>query len=301
MSQKTDSRFYKAKEENSLTLIEECLDHIYNVRKRSLAQKKAQATSLMEKRKQDLDPVNSPLMRVRPTIVPFEEDEDDEDHEERSKLASELSAKLKTPATFTTAKRAVAHEPSHRKPASAQALLEEFMEVFKQIIQDAEEDDELEEDCDRLTDRYFTNGLDLLPSSKEVTEAKRKIAELIEDLASGNIAKHKPTERRVQDMDFDIKESSSVMKRPKSVQFKDPSPQTSSSPEQSNKIPASTTNPALDKAQAEKLRIKQQYENYMKMKRRNDQHRDAQKIKEMEEFNNDIKNVLASIGPTSPT
>lgn len=311
--ERSESRIYGAKQETTLSMIEDCLDHIYTVRKRALKHKQVKNNQNIQQRKQELEgsALHSPLVQVRGRPLHMADPEDDEDDKDRHELVKEMSVKLKTPSAIAPAppapKALHAKGASKKTPLDAQTLLDDFLKVFNVMVDEAEDDDELDDDCDMLTEKYFTNGLDLLPAGPEVSAAKKKISALIEDLASGDLEKHrraKAAERTVVVVDEEGV-------RKKAVTFKDPTPvssPTAPAPEAPVNQEALTqvSSKSVDKGAAEKARIKAQYESYMKMKRRSDQvkdskekEKDAQKIREYEQLNDDIKNILQTMQPAT--
>lgn len=304
----SDSRPYKAREETTLSLIEDCLNQIYTVRKRSLLQRKAHHNTVMQNRRMELDsPVHSPTGKGRPVILPFGEEEPDYDAEERGKLVKDLSSKFKAPSAIAQPPiKARMADPIKKPSQNPQAILDNFLATFKEIVSKAEPDDEFDAECEQLTEQFFTDGLDLLPPSAQVSEIRKKISVMIEDLASGDIEKHRemalqtvpPSQQQQQQAPL-----KPALKKSKSVQFIDAKSSPLASEEGGDVEdvrPAASSAAPVDKGAAEKQRIKQQYENYMKLKRKNDQHKDSQRIKEYESLNEDIKTVLQSIQAPNP-
>lgn len=366
MSKKVnDNDLYHGKQETTLGLVEECLEHIYTIRRRALQHRKAHNESLVNQRRQELtdSPIHSPLVKLRRNSSsslllskgPEQDMQEEEESQERQKLVRQLSTKLKGPAAVVAppppSSKMFAMKGGFQKKTTpvqdAQALLAEFMKEFEALVEEAEEDDEFEEDCDRLTERFFTEGLDRLPSCAEVTTVKKKISAMIEDLASGNVLPYrkKSEEKRLKQQQEEAEEEAKKkatnntatagrppLKKVKSVTFMgidDDDDKDGKASSSKRKSGGSVSDPALDvseassqrgpktkvnnndvtdnkssydRVQTEKERIKNQYEAYMKLKRRNDQQKESEKVVEYERLNEEIKGVLQTIqSPSLPS
>eukprot|EP01039_Chlorochromonas_danica_P009831 gene9833-10874_t len=364
MSKKvTDNDLYHGKQETTLSLVEDCLEHIYSIRRRALQHRKVHNENLVNQRRQELtdSPIHSPLVKLRRNSSsslllskgPEQDIQEEEESQERQKLVRQLSTKLKGPAavvapppptskTFTMKGGGGFFQKKTTPVQDAQALLADFMKEFEALVEDAEEDDEFEEDCDRLTERFFTEGLDRLPSCAEVTTVKKKISAMIEDLASGNVLpyrkkaeekrmKQQQQEEEAEEEDKKKKAANNTattgrppLKKVKSVTFmgiddddngrpssnkrksgssvSDPALVVVSEPSPSGPKTSSVNNndvtgnkSSYDRVQTEKERIKNQYEAYMKLKRRNDQQKESEKVGEYERLNEEIKGVLQTL------
>jgi hypothetical protein len=332
-------RFHYGRQENTLDLIEEALNHIYTVRKRALAQRANQHQNVVEQRKQEADSTSilSPISRGRrPTLSSFSADKDDEEDKEKAELVSQLSTKLKAPNITAPPPPNMNLPPraERKKKLDPNKLLEEFLSEYYTYVEKTLRDDrDVDEDTEFLTEKYFTNGLDNIPSSSEVNSIKKKISAHIEDLGSGNTYILKKFLRTYQLANSNATNTTSTTttttdsnilsdesagsanatttagensvnyldaalssKKSKSVTFSDQSDTGNSSSNNSN----SKTNKSMsnaERAAAEKQRIKQQYENYMKLKRKNDMQ--DQKVKEYESLNEDIRSIINSIQHTA--
>lgn len=303
---------YQDKAENSIDLIEDCLDQIYRVRRRSLQVRINLSKADLEKSVADAQKALSPAKSANILDV-------DNSDEENEALAVELSQRLKTPSSIPpntfSAKPALVKVPSFSKKKKEEKLpspaefYDDFIRdynIFIKRAQTAEEpldEDEMEDECELLTEKFFTRGLDLLPGSAEVTNIKKKISAHLEELASGVFKKIPEVNKPVQIgssssasaeiMDDKTKELPPSPLKKKAVKFHE-----GESSEQAESVDESSkprTKAPLDKAAAEKQRIKQQYEAYMKLKRKTEVHPDNSKVKEYEDLSSEIQNLIGTI------
>jgi hypothetical protein len=300
---------YKKKTENTLDLIEECLDQIYNVRKHCLQQRVEHNATVLQR--QNAAEYIHNMSHTTSGKSKYLAEEDDYE----TLTTKELCTQLKTPSALAlppVSKQSVliSTKTAFTDPKS---VLVHFNQEYKIMSVKARDDDELDDDCDYLTDKYFTHGLDLLPTSAETTSVKKHIAMMIEDMARGNANKHYPqaTEKennskvpalqcnatqykiaantKSNEQIVEVQLPPSPLKKAKSVTFIECNA--------NHQVASSGVNDEKqkDRGMAEKERIKQQYEQYMKLKRRNEYKKDGVKMKEYEELNSDIQRALNSM------
>lgn len=231
--------------ETTLDLVESCLQDVYRIRKSSLITRSKQYREKMVRQQSDVTPLVQKVFDKSLMV----EDEDENADEESVKLMEFMSKTI---------------SKSTSNP-DLEAVFNEFCEELKSLNtsnNNLADEEELESACTYLIEKYFTDNLDKLPPSSELSVIKRKISSAIEELAAGNFAKHKNTTANVKD----------------TAEF---------SPQPFNRGPKSM--------ESEQRNIKKQYESYMLLRKKAQNNSEASTIEEYEKLNSEIKNVLSSI------
>jgi hypothetical protein len=160
--------------------------------------------------------------------------------------------------------------------------------------------------CDHLIDKYLANSLDILDSSATISQVRKDISHAVEQFASegtlpAGVLSYKLA---VQEESKDKKGAAGAAVKggkgaantgaaagkggKKSVVFgQDPSD-----------TKAKGTAPLAAKpsgSEAEKTKIRQQYEQFMKLKKKNEDHPDEAKIAECQNLNDDIQSLLSTL------
>ena len=146
--------------------------------------------------------------------------------------------------------------------------------------------------ADYFSEKYLSKALDKLQPSKVVSEVRKKVSSVIEEFASmdGKMDKHWPAKV----FNYTIPgQTEAALLGGVTASEEDPV-----APGMDSRGPAGHQRRRAMVQEDEKKKMKQQYEQYMKMKQQNDTHPDQSKAKEMESHLDDIKSLLSSISTT---
>jgi hypothetical protein len=231
----------------------------------------------------------------------------------------------------TTSTSASAFTPieAQKEDLEAAAIFQDFKSELqswwsKNAI--ARKSQESRADCaDFLTDKYMCKRLDPLPSSKIVSQIRKEISTVIELFASSEHLDNKFIDEVFLSKDSIAKDLDSILSSSSSASLKTnpygkanilqsvESLNTPTAPNPSKKlaiaggqsISSGKVNKEKEKEKnskdAEKTKIKDQYEAYMKMKKDAETHQDNLKAKQMETHLDDIRSLLSSITQTTTT
>lgn len=242
-----------------MDLIESCLDNIYKARK---AQLMARTRKYNRKLAQQSNRVHSPQKKaLKKYTLNVDGDDDIDDEVMIKQLTSKFIAPPVAPIDYSNSS-SKANDLSDIEP---QIIFEQFYADFEaatSVEQGASNmaEEQVEEICNSLIEKYLSNGLDLVPQTQEVCLIKQSISKMIEEFATAVL-------------------SHGVEKVPKK---KDSDGMT-------------LQNRQSQKEEMERDKIRKQYESYLKIKKRNDDHPDHSRIKDYESLNSDIKAVLDSM------
>ena len=181
--------------------------------------------------------------------------------------------------------------------------------------------------CDHLTDKYLANSLDVLDSSAVVSQVRKLISHAVEQFASegtlpADVTAHF-TETEAKGSTHDKKSNfvvkSEGMKNMKGTAVKSNGGSSTSSTSSNKKsigfaesvakpagsgvskvlsTDAAVAAAATAKSELEKAKIKAQYQQFMKLRKKNEEHPDAGKAAELSDLNDDIQALLSSIQKT---
>jgi hypothetical protein len=266
---------------NSLDTIESCLDQIYRIRKKALAQRTKYNQQTLIRRH---DYATQTFNNVRKFTTPSDNRQleakgmYDESLEEEEKAVKDIVS------TFPTV--APAQKQTILTPDKLSVIKDNFeQDVQKKRTMFMNQDPanrDMETVVNELIDTYLSRNLDRVQQTTEVGNLKKFIALGIEELA---IALEEADEASV----IVEKSSTTDPKQPKSTQAKGQSP----SHKASIAATAIKEHDALDKKAQEKLKVKQQYEQYMKTKQRVE--KQSQEVSQRESLSVEIALVIDSI------
>eukprot|EP01040_Poterioochromonas_malhamensis_P004621 gene4621-4952_t len=373
--------------ESTLDLLESCLQNIYRIRTNSLMARSKEYKETFRRQQSEVNPL---VQKV--TEVTKGNPEEEEEAHLIQQLALKLpKPHIPSPPKASTIEKEKKKKPINDESnkastdeyeKQAQAMYEEFVTEFQDIQAELqqfraslakrkksgsedENDDEEDEDadaeeekieqlCNYLIDKYL-DKLDTFPASVEVSNIKRSISSMVEELASSQLSSLPPSsaasskrastastkgESRVGSSEGgeSMKEVKGILKT-KKVSFNDdkviapttepPATKIGSKPiapssnalgmkanssnesvKPSNdhkkktagesKAVSNTTKPNKDtepvsKEEAERKKIREQYEKFMNLKKNVVNHEDNSKIEEYEKLNQEIQDVLSSV------
>lgn len=375
--------------ESTLDLLESCLQNIYRIRTNSLMARSKEYKETFRRQQSEVNPLVQKVTEVT---------KGNPEEEEEAHLIQQLALKLPKPhipsppkaSTIEKEKKKKTRDESSKSSTDeyekqAQVMYEEFVTEFQDIQAELqqfraslakrkksgsedENDDEEDEDadaeeekieqlCNYLIDKYL-DKLDSFPASVEVSNVKRSISSMVEELASSQLSSLPPSSaassKRASTASTkgesrggsseggeSMKEVKGILKT-KKVSFNDdkvvaptteppatkigskpiaPSSSTfgmkayssneSVKPSNENKkktagesnpkvVTSNTTPPNKDtkpvsKEEAERKKIREQYEKFMNLKKNVVNHEDNSKIEEYEKLNQEIQDVLSSV------
>lgn len=292
-------------QESSLSIIEDCLQQIYDVRKSALA---ARIRKFEHKRERDLVSKGySPAAFAhndgrRLNIHNEHEVEEEEDMTEDKKMLDELAGTFVPP---PVTHQVPSIQTKESDDASADELFRGFCLEMKTGIQKCSEND-MDEDlradyCDYLVDKYLSNSLDALSSTLIVSSIRRIVASVIEEFAStGSVSNtdvlepsYSLTGDKCDVLGVDNKDC--TLESPELNVTLTP---TSSKP--SGVSPKISKSNALSeqqrtKEQEEKRKIQQQYETYLKLQQTDAGHPDNEVVEQFTQLNDELQSLIASI------
>lgn len=182
------------RQQNSIELIEDCLDRIYRSRKANLISK---SRKFKEKQSRNFyDKYNNDLNHGKKYEYEEEEYNLSSEYVNDGEVLEELSNKFKAPPI-----KSVPYEKERSRIAIeyeeqdivAETAFEEFKNEIKDIIHSNAlrlSDDEYRADiCDDLIDKYLTRNLDRCIGTRIVSKIRKKISVIIEYIASTDNAK----------------------------------------------------------------------------------------------------------------
>jgi hypothetical protein len=295
------------KSETSLDILEECLRVAYRTRKASLNVKGRRRDKRLEKKESS---------HIKTSRAVFENKNDDDDNSvfssspPRYKQNNSKTEPLIQATTNSTASKANPLE-SPESDNIAAVTFDNFKTEITQwwLTNTSKHNDEdyRSEYAEVLTEKYLCQKLDPLPGTLYVTKARKIVSSIIEEFATDGKLDFECEQHRIEkpgQQKINYKEySTQLQRRVSSVTGKttDESDLSSSSSNGNNKaktkiasIPELT---AEERNIQEREKIKKQYEEFMKLKKK-DTAIDAKQQMEMETHLDDIRSLISSIRPS---
>eukprot|EP01038_Epipyxis_sp_PR26KG_P005278 gene5278-7338_t len=291
---------------STIDIIEDCLTDIYQSRRSALLAKirkqEAKDKRRVEKNagfrlNQNQDDEKNFLLDSSYSITSNhsydnsnqnDDDMQDEDLEEEDKILKELSNTFIAPPVISIApeKKDVMAKNNETIPTltksesvyqlhndedySAQLIFKQFCQEFLNAIKTAkskehwEDDDMRGEYCDYLIDKHLSHNLDKMKSTKNITNVRRMVANIIEEFASSGLL----SANTMNMLEFPENAMNGDYDK-KTIRRKNP----------------------ID----EKKKIKEQYENYMALKKKTEIHPDNSTEQQYIDLSQDIQSLISSI------
>lgn len=315
--------------QNSLELIEECLDQIYRCRKSALLARSRKYKEKEERKAAHLSVYKSTSSSINAGSVDREynldesESENDDD-EENNRMVKELSLKFSAPPPPKGSQKSKVYSEESLRGLNiggdsstdecdriAESAFNDFsLEITTWLSshsKDVVSDDDLRaEFADHLVHRYLSSHLDRLPSSRRVSEIRRLIATTVEEFVSSSAVSLSVTSLKQRNvMAKDRAQDDDNAAAEKGGRATTAVGQTVKSTIATQKEPAGLPEgkavgvvvpPADEKRRgAEQRQIKRQYEQFMSLRRQAEGHPDDHALLQRAELNDDIQSLLASI------
>lgn len=313
--------------QNSLDLIEECLDSIYKCRKSALLARSRKYKQKEERKAVHTFVYNNPNSRVHASTFEREYNLDESesengDDEENNRMVKELSLKFSAPPPPNENQKSQVYSEESLKGLNiggdsstdecnhiAESAFSDFsLEITTWLSnhsKDVVSDDDLRaEFADHLVHRYLSCNLDRLPSSRRVSEIRRLIATTVEEFVSNSavnlsVTTLKQRNGMAKDRAQDGTAAAEKEGRTTAVEQTSKSTLTTrkelTGPPKGN-VAGVVVPPADDeKRRAEQRQIKRRYEEFMHLRRQTEGHPDNHTLQQRAELNDDIQNLLTSI------
>lgn len=282
----------------------------YNVRKKSLLSRARKAREKQERVRAQAGRY-ADRAKMRNTLNDRDDDEEEEEDQVDDRVGLAAPSVTVPPPQQRESPSATGKKPSpkHKSPrpvlsSSFQSLESmqadtEAAEVFEAFRKDLaywwktnptkRGDEDLRGDlADDLTERYLCQRLDPLPSSRVVTNIRKTVAQIIEEFAGeGKVPLEISGDMKAEDLvpvtKFAQEKAANEAK------------QAAETAHLAEIRKREIQDSAAKRAEAEKKRIKEQYEQYMALKNKAMSHADNEKEKEIETHLDDIRSLISSI------
>ena len=302
---------------NSIDLIEDCLNHIYRSRKKNLLEKARKFNEKYEEKKNpqkkdnpflsnndpaEIDELSHTSINgkeresvkltektdelevedhISPRGINKKNKKSDIDEKEEIRILQSITTQFKAPDLKPMPFNKYKSITSSEHDPVAESIFNEFsIELQKWMAANQTADDEVRgEYADFLIDKYLARKLDLFESSPKIASIRKTISQVVEQFASSA-------------------ELSELLPHLPPVDITDHSPQKETEMNTGVNV-AIARKMAEEKSQQHKQKVKSQYETFLNMKKRADSHPDNKTVQQYTELNDDIKSLLSSIQQTS--
>ena len=326
------------KNQDSLTIIEDCLDKIYQSRRANLLSKHRKFKEKQARKAFDQPEPIKYYAKTESTNNNYLSDYADKD------VLEELAVKYKAPPVaavpYVKEKSHIAKQYEDQD-AEAKVLFKTFCDDLQELIEDSPmrlpEDEFRADHCERFIMKYLTDTFDKMMATRTLSKIKKHFTYIIEEFSSVYDPPHvlrlieaalvdleglngKPALVKKHDSDEGVGAGSGATQPPSSQATS--STTTSSKPTGSNSSTALNTvdaskKPPLQQAGAnaaaaaepsavdsavkgDKQRIKKQYEQLMSLKKKAENHPDDSTIQQYSALHADIQSVIDSIQKKAP-
>jgi hypothetical protein len=302
---------------NSLDMLEESLLIAYSARKTAITQRMAKSKSKIHRNAR-----NSRRAVKSSQLRSFDDhDNDDEENDSPSvsvpppqvtakppplvKQSSQSSMPPSLVKQSSQSSMKAAGSPQSKQISSAFSTLDEqrhdieAAEIFEAFKKDLaywwktnttkRTDEDVRGDvADDMTERYLCQRLDPLPASRVVTHIRKSVSQIIEHFAErGELSPELSGERGV--------ESAAPVTKYAQKKAADDAAAAAAAEEKEKQRKAALEKSSADRAAADKKRMKEQYEQYMALKKKAAVHEDNAKEVEIEGHLDDIRSLISSI------
>lgn len=143
--------------------------------------------------------------------------------------------------------------------------------------------------ADYLSEQYLSKRLDPLPSSRAVSQIRKNMSDIIEEMGSATDLEN----------NWPAKVFNSVMPGDMGISMRGGPPEKAEDePGTDVRGPAGHQRRIAMAREEEKMKMKREYEQYMKLKKDTEAHPDNAKVQEYEKLQDEIKSLMSSIATT---